>query len=278
MLNRAVVVSSIIVSIISITRLLVVSNYQTPTAIALANSTGAVTTVTGTLVPLVPLFLPLATQLLAVCALVAIVSSSELRLSLLLATVIAFIATILVTPTKKSFYDISARSFEVIRAAGVWALIILFLISVLAIVIGLARIQAVHLITRSTLFILLVAIIVAVPTFVTYSFPLPSEMKQIPDIIHRMWLPPERIGMSNGASNVGYVLNMDNNWSTILWDSDRSVAKIKTSNILSRTICRIGPPDGLPLAFLPASQLPKIEPCELPDLGSKPAPLRILSP
>jgi hypothetical protein len=277
-INRTVVISSVIVAIISIARLLVVSNYQTPTAIALADSSGAVSTLTGTLVPLVPVFLPFATQLLALCTFVAVVSGSELRLRLFLATTIAFMATVLVAPAKRSIQDLSHQYFEVARTVAIWVLVLLFLLSVVVIFIE-PRAQMITFITGSTFIIMLVVITVAVPTLVAYSFPLPSEMWHIPEILHRVWLPTERVGMKDGLQRVGYVLKMDGNWATILWDSDRSIGMVKTVDVMSRTICRIGPPDGLPLISLQAAEIPRIEPCEFSDTGLVLiAPLRVLHP
>lgn len=275
MINRTVVISSVIVSIISITRLLIVSNYQTPTAIAVAEANGAVSTITGTLVPLVPVFLPLATQLLALCTLVAIIVSSGSRLPLFFATAIAFMATILVTPTRRSIQDISHRPFEIARVAGMWVLVLLFIMSAIAIFIN-VRAQVVAFITGSTFFIMLVAIIVAVPTVATYSFPFPAEMRNIPDILRRVWLPTERIGMKDGSQHVGYVLKIDEGWATILRDSDRTIAKVKNADVVSRTICRVSPPDKLPLIFLQTTKVPKIEPCELSDMESVLLPLPLV--
>jgi hypothetical protein len=265
-INRTAIVSSLVIIIISITRLLIVSNYQVPIAVAIAYSNGTISTLTGTFVPLVPLLLPLTTQLLALCALGALVSGSETRHPLFLATITAFIATVFVTSTKLPIKDIFQQSTVILVTFAAWTLVLLLLISVLVDFINLPA-RGLRWVERSTSIILLVFITVAVPTVASYSLPSPSEIRHVPDVLRRVWLPAELIGTKNGLAHVGYVLKVDGSWTTILWDSDRSIEIKRTPDITSRTICRIGSPDGLPLIFVQSVEVPIIEPCEFPIMG-----------
>jgi hypothetical protein len=265
-INRTVVLSSVAITIISISRLLIVSDYQTPIAIMLAASNGAVSTLTGTLVPLVPLFLPFATQLLALCSLGAILVSSEMRHPLLLATANAFIATVFVTPTRISIRDISQPYSAVARNFEVWIPVLLLSIFVVATFIS-RRMRMMEIMTGSAFVVMLVVIIVAVSTVASYSFPSPREIRHIPDVLRRVWLPTERIDMNDNSGRVGYILKTDGFWTIILWDSDRSIAIVRSQNIISRTLCRLGPPDGLPLISVQSAEVPRIEPCELTSVG-----------
>jgi hypothetical protein len=131
-ITRAVALSSFTITIIAIARLLIVSNYQTPISIALTASNGAVSTLTGTLVPLVPLLLPLVTQLLSLCTLGAILFDPKMQHSLLLSTTIAFIATVFVAPARISIRDISSSS-EAVRSFESSTLVFCFLIMIVTI-------------------------------------------------------------------------------------------------------------------------------------------------
>lgn len=275
-INRIVAIISVAVTIISIARLLIVSNYQTPIAIAVAASNGTVSTLTGTLVPLVPLFLPLATQLLALCALGAMLFGFKIRLHLFFATAAAFFSTVFVTPTRLSLKDALRPSSELVRSVEVWALVLFLNICFVAINL---RVHVIEFTTVSAFVVILMVITVTVPTVASYSFPSLSEIRRIPNVLHRVWLPAELIGMSDGSEHVGYVLKTDGVWTTILWDSDRSIVIVRSQNITSRTICRIGSPDGLPLISVQSTEVPKIEPCSFPVVRpAQISPLRVRLP
>ncbi len=260
-INLILILSSIAITIISVTRLLIVSNYQAPIAIALSYSSGTVNTLTGTLLPLVPALLPIATQLLSICTFGAMMFGPKMRLHLFVVTVTAFIATIFVAPAKVSIQDILQGSPGIVRSFGLWVLMILFAIFVVVVFIDL-RTRVTEFAIGSAFIAMLVVIIVAVPTVASYSLPLPSEIQRIPDVLRRVWLPAELIGTKNGSVRVGYVLKTDASWTTIFWDSDRSIVIARNSDITSREICRIGPPDELPLISAQFSEVSKIEPCE----------------
>lgn len=263
-INLILILSSITITIISVTRLLIVSNYQAPIAITLYYSSGTVNTLTGTLLPLVPALLPIITQLLAICTFGAVLFDSKMRFHLFLVTVTAFIATVFVAPSKVSIQDILHGSPEIVRSFEPWVpwvLMILFATFVVVAFIGL-RVRLVKFAIGSAFIAILMVIIVTVPTVASYSLPSPSEIQRIPDVLRRVWLPAELIGTKNGSVRVGYILKTDPSWTTIFWDSDRSIVIIKNSDITSRKICRIGPPDELPLISAQFSEVPKIEPCE----------------
>jgi hypothetical protein len=269
-ITRAVILSSLIITIISVARLLIVSNYQTPIAIAISYSNGTISTLTGTLVPLIPALLPLATQLLALFTLGAILYNSEIRLALFLATMTAFSATMFVAPAKISTHENSPSS-AMVGTFGTWVLTLLLSVAVVGSLIR-HRMKGKNFIIGSVFIVILVVTTVAVSTIASYSLPSPSEMRHIPDVLRRVWLPAELISTNNGSENVGYVLKTDGNWTTILWDSDRNIEIMRTSNITSRMICRIGKPDRLPLIFVESTKIPKIKPCETSPLEYAPIP------
>jgi hypothetical protein len=55
-----------------------------------------------------------------------------------------------------------------------------------------------------------------------------------------MWLPAERISLTNQPTTIGYVLDDDGEWGTLLSSDDRTIRKVAVASILDRTVCRVG--------------------------------------
>jgi ABC-type multidrug transport system fused ATPase/permease subunit len=53
------------------------------------------------------------------------------------------------------------------------------------------------------------------------------------------WLPPERLTVSSGRPLVGYVLAEDQEWTSVLVDSDRSIRRIPSRTVTARHICSL---------------------------------------
>jgi hypothetical protein len=51
------------------------------------------------------------------------------------------------------------------------------------------------------------------------------------------WLPAERIRVSQQRAFTGFVLSVDDQWTSVLVNSDRSVRRIKSSAVSSREVC-----------------------------------------
>jgi hypothetical protein len=65
--GRPTVTALLLILVVSV-RLLVIANYEPTTALAIAQSSGAVSTLLGTLIPLLPSLLPWLSSLLAIAA------------------------------------------------------------------------------------------------------------------------------------------------------------------------------------------------------------------
>jgi hypothetical protein len=53
-----------------------------------------------------------------------------------------------------------------------------------------------------------------------------------------MWLPSEEIGLNSGQVVVGFVLDDDGDWGSLLRDRDHTIMRIKTDTIETRMICQ----------------------------------------
>jgi hypothetical protein len=108
----------------------------------------------------------------------------------------------------------------------------------------------------------LLFVLLAVVTILTvYVFPVPREAKQIPETVRRVWLPPEKVQTSNAGQLVGYVLSTESGWFSVLLEADRTIVRLPANTIESRTVCRLGEPDSLPLIRPPQAKIPNVPVC-----------------
>lgn len=56
----------------------------------------------------------------------------------------------------------------------------------------------------------------------------------------QVWLPSERIEVAGGGAIVGYVVDDDGNWASVLRERDRTVLLIRSDLIVARQICSLG--------------------------------------
>ena len=272
MILAVVLASPAVILLISITRLLIVCNYQTSTAVAVAATSGAVTTLLGTLIPLVPLFLPYVTLLLVLASIRYALGDWEgIAVRFLIGSGICLIATLFVTPTTRSFSEIGKRGSDFIpyfRNAFV-AMLIGFM--VVLVIVGLfsrnsrSPTQNINTAVMGTLIVgfwAFVVLAIVVAAFIAlFAYPLPKEATRIPELTRKVWLPAEQLDVKERGQVVGYVLSTEEGWFTVLVEADRTVIRIKSDDIDSRQICRLGSPDGLPLIRPKAASIPTVLSC-----------------
>jgi hypothetical protein len=58
-----------------------------------------------------------------------------------------------------------------------------------------------------------------------------------------MWLPAERIHRRDAAPTVGYVLESDIVWTTVLVESTRTIRRFPTDSLQRRVVCQVEDPD-----------------------------------
>lgn len=286
--------SAVLALLASIVRLLLVSNYQTTTAVAVASGAGPLSTLIGSLIPVVQVFLPILTLVLFILTLFNLKNGHGGKI--LIVAVCSLVATFLITPTELSLSDSIPRANETWNTISpyisiginilVWLIfgIILVLAAIFLARIGwkrrrgwhfqtwddwddwgLARIGGIVMPVLGVMGALGLALLGGVVSlalaWVTF-FPLESEVARVPDRARSMWLPAEEVALKSGGNpTVGYVLSVGNGWMTLLKEPDRTVNMLPLSEVVSRKICRFGPSTPFPLIALPGASIPNIAEC-----------------
>lgn len=259
-----------LVLVIAAIRLLIVCNYQSSSAVAVAASSGAVSTLIGTLIPVVQSFLPISAVLLIVFCLFW--RGQRVKLAFL-ATACIF-ASLLVSPTNVTWDEIGKELLLI----GAWisnhwsvilwpvGIIVVLTILILALVSTFSNEAIDPLDLGVALSFLgfiagtLTIVIISLVIVMNFTFPFQQPLSSIPERARDMWLPAEEIATLEGVT-VGYVLGTSDGWVTILKEDDRTVIVVRSDHVSSRSVCRIGPPSGLPLVALPGATVSNIREC-----------------
>lgn len=255
----ALLLSPLGVLIIAAIRLLIVSDYNMSTALAILSSNGYVNTLLGTVFPVIPALLPYLALVL-------------LYFNRVIASCLAFIATLLVSPATMS--KAGARSavlheWHMIAggSSGRHALLLLLAIPTGALVLATLAGFGPTVVVRT---IGTIAIIIVLPLMVQlYRVPLNEEFYT--DLLRQPWLPAESITLTTHKTVVAYQLESDGFWLEALMDQGRSVEYYRMSQISAREICQIASVStGHPLLPL-VSESAAPEPCYPPARPSKPS-------
>lgn len=253
--NIAFLLSPVGLLLISVTRLMVVADYNTTTAVAIASSGGYVNTLLGTVIPLVPIFLPYLA--------IAFLLFRRFILSALTAG-----AALLISPTRLQPVTALAPFLEdwhrsVLLISQNWVLTILLLMVLIAIDISLIAFWG----TERSLTILAVSLLAAfflIP-YVLYAYPIPKTSGYYEDFMRQPWLSAEQITVKSGDSIVGYTLTEDDTWMVVLKDNPRTIQYLHVDDVASRTVCNVVPQEKTPVSPLFPLLNPKSTP--LPHCG-----------
>ncbi len=278
----ALILSPIGILLISAARLIIVANFNTTTAVTIASSGGFVNTLLGTVIPLVPVFIPYVALLL-------------LLFRRFLLSIITFAFTAFISPTSFTVTQglrlakgdwhrlaLDIAGYQGIAMAAVIVIIILAwvynqslaegLSTVVALVVAAALLIAVpiaylskpiqlastdehRLVARATagaygysgreilavlavagtiyafltfsgalegfswllIGAIAIAVTIALSPYIHYIYPAPQNQSYYTETTHAMWLPAERITLSNHSVYNGYVLSSNTKWFTVLW-------------------------------------------------------------
>ena len=228
---------------IAVVRLLIISNYNTTTALAIASSGGYVNTLLGSVIPMLPVLMPYLALVL-------------LFFNRVILGVLALAAAVLTSPA-------AIRGYAFLRFLGGWwddisratggivllvlAGIVAFLLLVLLITRGLG------LFARS---LATICCIILLPV-VLRLYPLPDSNSYYAHLVRQPWLPTESISLSSGGSVVGYILSEDQDWVTVLNDSDRHIYYYHADQIDQRQACQSS---AVPVTLPLVSLLPQASP------------------
>jgi hypothetical protein len=235
----ALLLSPVGLLLISVTRLMIVADYNTTTAIAIASSGGYVNTLLGTIIPLVPVILPyLALALLII---------QRYLLSLL-----TVCATLLVSPTRLApLTALSSFTADWHHSTALigqyWPISITLLIALIVIdiriFVNIGQPFSITLVLLS----LLAAGVFLIP-YALYAYPVPETPNYYAGFMRRPWLPAEQITVKSGETIVGYTLTEAGTWMVVLRDNPRTIQYLLADDVVSRTVCQVNDGNDSPPA------------------------------
>jgi hypothetical protein len=225
----ALILSPVGFILVSVARLLIVSDYNPVTASAIVSSGGYVDTLLGTVIPLLPIFLPY-------------IALIFLFFNRVIPAIFAFVAAAFVSPIAIN------RSSALGLMHKAWHMTIHHNTLLIAIMILLAAAFAVLLLVELTQLgfdiafrTVATSVCVLLIPFVVRLYPLPLNNEFYAEQIKQPWLPSETITLSSGRNFTGYVLADDGAWLVVLRNDSRMVIYYPSAEVTSRKACRIGP-------------------------------------
>jgi hypothetical protein len=217
----------------------------------------------GTLIPLVPIFLPYV-------ALVLLFSNRVILGAL------ALLGAALVSPTRLSqstaigFANEAWRS--IIGEHLQWVLIpFAFVVAVLLLFELLGQGPSFFFKTIAA-----IACIALIP-FVSLLYPFPANSKSYGEIIRTPWLPAETITLRSGPSFTGYILSENQDWVVILGNATRKIHYYRRGEIKDREVCQLEQASTMPplISLIPTGtrRLSNTPSCETPSADPAPSGL-----
>jgi hypothetical protein len=233
--------------LIAVVRLLVISNYNQATASTIVSSGGYVNTLLGTVIPLVPIFLPCIALIL-------------LFFKRTVAGVLTLATSVLISPTAINRETALKLGQEEKRLVFNWAIthpLPIPLAVVAAFLLAFTLGSGLDAFART---VGTIASLALIPYMVQLYTP-PHTNNFYAKQLRQPWLPPEMITLTSGQVYVGYVLPSDNDWLVVLRDDTRRVIYYPSKEVTQRQVCQIG--TSTPMAPLAALTSPPtaVPPC-----------------
>lgn len=223
----ALLLSPVGLLLISATRLLIISDYNPTTAIAIASSQGYLNTLLGTIIPLVPIFMPYLALLLlfsgrVIAGLLALLATALISAPSISRSGIFIIA-------RKDWYLISART-------GTHHTLLVFMAFLFA---GLLFAELIGF--NFIVFIRTLGTVasLALIVIVVKLYPLPINSSVYLNPVTQPWLPAENITLTSHQDIIGYVISSDGYWLEVLISRSRTIQHYRMSGIDDREICQI---------------------------------------
>ena len=259
----ALLLSPLGLVLISATRLLIVADDRPSTAIAIASSGGYVNTLLGTLIPILPIFIPY----------IALIFLFFRRFLL---SAVSFLAAAFISPaqihttrplasyTRTDIWQATLNWINIHALGATVLAFMLFWIFVSWLRNRWAQYQWVSLfwIIGSAVFLL---------PIVAPIYPFPSALSFYVTELRQPWLPSEKITLMSGYADYGYMLRTDGSWFEILTAGSRTIRYIPAGEVTSRIVCHQAEVAFSPLIPLPTTTPAKIITC--PDSDGPPPPI-----
>lgn len=244
---KALLMSPLVVLIAAATRLIVISNGDTTVASSIARAGGVTGSLLGTVIPLLPPYLPL------------LVLIFVLYRRLVLAAVIAF-AALLVSPAYGSASDGWNHVVTIVPrlSAQVWngewkALLrdatgvsVCVAAGVMLAVWGISEVRPrndrfLNLFLGQVRYIGFGLFCGAICTFgLLFSavvYRVPFDVQNAAQIMRRPWLPAEEIRTNEGKVIVGFVISSADGWFLVMAEDDRALRYVKADSVAERLVC-----------------------------------------
>jgi hypothetical protein len=224
----ALLLSPVGILIIAAARLLIIADYHMNSALAILASAGYVNTLLGTVFPLIPAFLPYVALVL-------------LYLNRVIASCLALVATVLISPVSMSSAStrtLLLHDWDVMIGGVYWRHALLIVLAAATAGLLLFSLLAVGL-KAAVRVIGTVAIIVLLPVIVRL-YPVPLSVGFYTDILRQPWLPAEALTLNTHQTVVAYKLDdSDGIWMEVLRADDRSVTYYRLAAITGRQLCQV---------------------------------------
>lgn len=213
--------------LIAVTRLLIISNYNSVTAVTLVSSSGYVNTLLGTVIPLVSIFMPYIALVLLFFRKVA-------------PGILALVAAAMITPTRLSkvtLLNLMRSDLQSVSKLGGVTVIFLFIAGLTAVLLFLTlALFGFSMFFRTVGTIASLALIPAV----VFLYPLPDKNNFYSDQLRAPWLPAETITLTSGREFTGYVLSSVGDWLVVLGEDTRRITYYRVSRVVRQRVCQIG--------------------------------------
>jgi hypothetical protein len=223
----ALLLSPVGILLISITRLLIISNYNAATASTIVSSGGYVNTLLGTLIPVVPLLMPYFALILLFSDLAGL-------------AVLALVAAAFTSPSAMRKLDIvrTVKKDEHLYSNN--GHFHIFLILAIAFLVAFA-LQFLGYDIRASVRTATLTTGLALIPFVFTLYPLPVQSDFYAQQLRQPWLPAESIALTSGQIIVGYVLSKSDGWFVILQADNRNVYYLPSRQVTTQEVCQLGP-------------------------------------
>lgn len=226
-----ILVTPVGLALVAAVRLLIISNYNVTTAVTVAESGGYVNTFLGSLIPLVPAFMPY----------LALVFLAFRRFLLCAFTIVAtaLISPVVVRPSVltlgyfdnywvSTFHSIYGHVNEALSAIAI-GILICWLILPWGVFSGWVY-------TLVTTLWACVAFVTLLP-YLLIAYPAPSTQNFYASYLRQPWLTAEQITVDPSKIYQGYVLSTDDQWMTVLLYQSRTIAYFRADSVTARTVC-----------------------------------------
>lgn len=224
----ALLLSPVGLLVVSAVRLLIIADYNTVTAVAIASSGGYFGTLLGTALPLIPVFLPYLALLFMLMGRVILAG-------------IAIVAALLVSPAAVGGRVANRMvSGDWHHVFGDRSALTIVGISALGVMFALALISEIFAVGPNALMKTLISTsCIALIPIVLQIYPSPLNGQLYGQVLRQPWLPAQAITLNNGQEFTGYVLADDPGWIIVLKNADRRVLYYPDTEVTSRRLCQL---------------------------------------